>query len=174
MTREEKQQTIEELKEEFVDANSFYLTDASTLTVEQINGFRRQCFEKGIRFRVAKNTLIRKALEEIDSERYADLYELLTGPTSIMISEVSNSPAKLLKDFRKNHDRPLLKGAYIDTDVYKGDEQLDALSKLKSKEELIGEIITLLQSPAKNVVSALQSGGDTLSGLVKALADRAE
>ena len=91
MTREEKQQTIEELKEEFVDANSFYLTDASTLTVEQINGFRRQCFEKGIRFRVAKNTLIRKALEEIDSERYADLYELLTGPTSIMISEVSNS-----------------------------------------------------------------------------------
>lgn len=174
MTREEKQATIEQLKGEFADANSFYLTDASTLTVEQINGFRRQCYDKGIRFRVAKNTLIRKALEEIDSERYAELYELLSGPTSIMISEVSNSPAKLLKDFRKKYDRPLLKGAYIDTDVYKGDEQIDALSKLKSKEELIGEIISLLQSPAKNVVSALQSGGGKLAGIIKTLSERAE
>lgn len=174
MTREEKQATIEQLKGEFETANSFYLTDASTLTVEQINGFRRQCFDKGIRFRVAKNTLIKKALEQVDAERYADIFELLTGPTSIMISDVSNAPAKLLKDFRKKYDRPLLKGAYIDTDVYKGDDQIDTLSQLKSKEELIGEVISLLQSPAKNVISALQSGENKLAGIVKTLSERAE
>lgn len=172
MTRNDKNTSIQELKGVFETANTFYLTDASTLSVEQINKFRRICFEKGVTFKVAKNTLIKKALESIDSERYADLYDLLAGPTSIMIAEGSSLPAKILKDFRKDNSRPVLKGAYIDTAIYKGDDQIDVLSKLKSKEELIGEIITLLQSPAKNVVSALQSGGGKLAGILKTLSER--
>lgn len=174
MTREEKDQNIAVLKEEFEQASNFYLTDSSTLTVAQINKFRRMCFDKGITFKVAKNTLIRKALDSIEGANYSELFDLLHGPTAIMFSEVSNDPAKVLKDFRKGGDKPMLKAAYIDTDVFVGDDKIDELAKLKSKEELIGDIITLLQSPAKNVISALQSGGGKLAGILKTLSEREE
>lgn len=175
MTREEKDQNIAVLKEEFEQASNFYLADSSTLTVAQINDFRRLCFNKGITFKVAKNTLIKKALEKVEGKKYSeDLYELLHGPTAIMFSEVSNDPAKVLKEFRKKADKPVLKAAYIDTDLFVGDERIDELSKLKSKEELIGEVISLLQSPAKNVISALQSGGGKLAGILKTLSEREE
>ena len=174
MTKEEKQAAIEVLKGELESTPAFYLTDSSTMTVAQINDFRRICFKEGIRFQVAKNTLIQKALESIDGERYAEVIELLHGPTSIMISDNIKLPATVLKAFRKGKERPKLKGAFIDTATYKGDDQLDVLAKLKSKEELVGEIIGLLQSPAKNVISALQSGGQKIAGIVKTLQERPE
>lgn len=174
MTRTEKATAIEALKEKFEANAYFYLTDSSTLTVEQVNNFRRLCFEKGIEMKVVKNTLTRKALEAgAEDKNYAGLYEALKGQTAILFTEVANAPAKVLKDFRKENDRPLLKAAYIDTDVFMGDDQIEVLAKLKSKEDLLGEVITLLQSPAKNVISALSSGGQTLSGLLKALEERA-
>lgn len=174
MTREEKDQSIAVLKEEFEQASNFYLTDSSTLTVEQTNKFRRMCFERGITFKVAKNTLIRKALDQVENRNYSELFDHLHGPTAIMFSEVSNDPAKVLKDFRKKFEKPVLKAAYIDTDVFVGDEMIEELAKLKSKEELIGEVISLLQSPAKNVISALQSGGGKLAGILKTLSEREE
>ncbi|NET35329.1 MAG: 50S ribosomal protein L10 [Cyanothece sp. SIO1E1] len=175
MTKAEKTATIEALKEKFSSTEFFYLTDSSTLTVEEVNKFRGLCFEKGIEMRVIKNTLARKALEALPEEKgYGDLYESLKGPTAILFTEVANAPAKVLKEFRKSAEKPVLKAAYIDTAVYVGDDQIDPLTKLKSKEDLIGEVITLLNSPAKNVISALQSGGATLSGLLKALEERGE
>lgn len=175
MTRAEKTAMIEELKEKFSSNDFFYITDSSTLTVEKVNQLRGLCFEKGIEMKVVKNTLAQKALEAASEEKgYAPLYEALKGPTAIMFTDVANAPARLIKDFRKDDERPLIKAAYIDTAVYLGDDQIKALSQLKSKEELIGEVITLLQSPAKNVISALKSGGSTLSGLLKALEERGE
>ncbi|KAA3634324.1 MAG: 50S ribosomal protein L10 [Bacteroidetes bacterium] len=175
MTRAEKAASIEELKGKFEEASFFYLTDASTLTVEQINKFRGMCFEKDIEMKVVKNTLAIKALESFPEERnYMGLYESLKGPTAILFTTTANVPAKVIKEFRKEAERPVLKAAYIDTDVFVGDEQLDALTNLKSKEDLIGEVITLLQSPVKNVLGALQSGGNTLSGLLKALEERGD
>lgn len=175
MTRAEKNATIEVLKEKFDNNSFFYLTDSSTLTVDQVNKLRRLCFEKGVEMKVVKNTLAIKALEAAPEEKgYADLYPSLKGPTAVLFTETANLPARIIKEFRKDHEKPVLKAAYIDTSVYVGDDQLDALSDLKSKEELIGEIIGLLQSPAKNVVSALQSGGSTIMGLLKALEERAE
>lgn len=173
MTREEKNQVFEELKAKFASNSIFYLTDSSTLTVESINKFRRKCFEKGIEFRVAKNTLIKKALEANGGD-YAELYSSLHGPTAIMFSSVANMPAKVLKDFRESSEKPVLKAAYIESAVFVGDNQLDSLCKLKSKEELIGEIVGLLQSPARNVISALQSGGSTIAGVVKTLSEKPE
>lgn len=176
MTKADKAAAIEALKDKFSNVSYFYLTDASTLTVEQINNFRRLCFEKGVEMKVVKNTLAQKALEAFEADKnYDALYESLKGPTAILFTETANVPARVLKDFRKQSDqqRPILKAAYIDTAVYVGDDQIESLSKLKSKEELIGDIIALLQSPAKNVVSALQSGGQTISGLLKALEERA-
>ncbi len=175
MTREEKNQVVEDLKVKFSDANYFYITDSSELTVEQVNNLRSLLFEKGIRLQVVKNTLAKKAMESLsDTKDFSGLYECLKGPTSFIFTEVGNVPAKVIKQFRESHDKPLLKGAYIDSSVYIGDDQLSSLASLKSKEELIAEIISLLQSPAKNVVGALQSGGSTIAGLVKALQDRAE
>lgn len=175
MTKADKAQAIEVLKEKFEEVSFFYITDASTLTVEQINNFRGMCFEKGVEMKVVKNTLVRKALESFPEERkYEGLYEALKGPTALLFTSTANVPAKLIKEFRKTAERPVVKAAYIDTGIYIGDENLDALSKLKSKEELVGEIIGLLQSPIKNVVSSLQSGGQTLSGLLKALEEREE
>ncbi len=175
MTKAEKNATIEALKEKFSSTEFFYLTDSSTLTVEEINKFRGLCYEKGIEMRVIKNTLARKALESLPEEKgYEGLYESLKGPTAVLFTEVANSPAKVLKEFRKKSEKPVLKAAYIDTAVYVGDDQIDALTKLKSKADLLGEVITLLQSPAKNVISALQSGGNTISGLLKALEERGE
>lgn len=176
MTREEKTTLIEELKKTFGDTQYFYVTDSSELNVEEVNNLRRVCFEKGVKMRVLKNKLILKALEELNKENnvYEDIYGALKGPTAIMFTETANLPAKIITDFRKKHEKPLLKAAFIDSGIYLGDDQLEILSKLKSKEELIGEIVGLLQSPVRNVLGALQSGGSTIAGIVKALSEREE
>lgn len=175
MTRENKTAVIEELSNQFKDAKYFYLTDTSALTVEVTNNLRRACFEKGIELKVVKNTLIRKALEraaEENNEDYSELFGSLKGFSALMFTETGNAPAKLIKDFREDHNKPILKAAFIDSSVYVGDEQLDALTKIKSKEELIADVVALLESPMKNLVGALQSGGNTISGLLKALEER--
>ncbi|MBR9922791.1 MAG: 50S ribosomal protein L10 [Bacteroidetes bacterium] len=173
MTREEKTAVIEELKEKFANSEFFYVTDSSTLTVEQVTNLRGMLFEKGVEMRVVKNTLAKKALEASDADKgYGEILDSLKGPTALLFTEVANAPAKVIKEFRKTAEKPVLKAAYIDSAVYKGDDQIDALASLKSKEELIGDIIALLQSPGKNVVSALQSSGQKLMGLLKALEER--
>jgi large subunit ribosomal protein L10 len=173
MTRAEKTAAIEELREELGNSQFFYLTDSSTLTVAKINKFRKMCFEQGIKVKVAKNTLIKKALETApDSKGYAGLYDSLHGPTTILISENPKAPAKLLEEFRKTEERPLLKAAYIDSSVYVGDDQLVMLTKLKSKDEMIGEIIGLLQSPGRRLASQITASGSKLAGIVKTLAER--
>lgn len=175
MTREEKTVAIEELKEELGNSSFFYLTDSSTLTVAKINKFRRMCFEKGITVKVAKNTLIKKALEnEPESKGYAALFGTLHGPTTILISSNPKAPAKLLEEFRKTEERPILKAAYIDSSVYIGDDQLATLVKLKSKEEMVGEIIGLLQSPGRRLASQITASGSKVAGIVKTLAERGE
>lgn len=173
MTREEKTAAIEDLREDLGNSPFFYLTDSSTLTVAKINKFRRMCFEQGIKVKVAKNTLIQKALEsEPESKGYAALYGSLHGPTTILISTNPKAPAKLLEEFRKTEARPILKAAYIDSSVYIGDEQLAVLTKLKSKEEMIGEIIGLLQSPGRRLSSQITAAGSKIAGIVKALEER--
>ena len=175
MTKQEKTAAIEELKEKFSDAPFFYLTDSSALTVEQVNALRRAFFEKGIEMKVVKNTLAKKALEASPEDKnYAALYDSLKGPTALLFTDVANAPAKILKDFRKerNLERPVLKAAYIDTAVYTGDERLEELSKLKSKEDLLGDLLTLLNSPMSNLLSQLGSGGQNVMGLLKALEER--
>lgn len=175
MTKAEKTATIETLKEKFASTEFFYLTDSSTLTVAQINNFRRLCFEKGIEMKVVKNTLAIKALQSFPKEKgYDELYDSLKGPTAVLFTETASLPAKVLKEFRRKTDKPVLKAAYIDTAIYTGDDKIDVLSNLKSKEDLVADIIALLQSPAKNVISALQSGGQTIVGLLKALEERGE
>ena len=175
MTKEEKIKVVDELTGKFEENSNFYITDASGLTVAQINAFRRLCFEKGVEYHVYKNTLIQKALEKLDTD-YTEFFDkVLKGFSGIMFSkEAGNVPVKVIRDFRKSgkDDKPMLKGASIDTDLFIGEEHLKMLSELKSKNELIGEIIGLLQSPAKNVVSALQSGKHTIAGLVKTLSER--
>lgn len=174
MTKAEKTAAIEVLKDKFSNVSYFYLTDASTLTVEQVNKFRGLCFEKGVEMKVVKNTLAQKALESFPADmNYDALYDSLKGPTAILFTETANAPAKLIKEFRKESEKPTLKAAYIETAVYIGDDQIDPLTKLKSKEELIADVIALLQSPAKTVISSLQSGGQTISGLLQALEERA-
>lgn len=173
MNKAEKTATIAELKERFANTSFFYLTDASSLPVAQINKFRRLCFEKGIQVQMIKNTLIKKALEDAPEEKnYNQVLDLLHGPTVVLFSDIANLPAKTLKEFRGNAERPILKGAYIDSAVFAGDDQLEILIKLKTKEELLGEVIGLLQSPARNVISALQSGGQTIMGLLKTMEER--
>lgn len=171
MKKEEKQEIVQALADQITSFGNFYITDTADLTVEKINAIRRKCFESGITVKVAKNTLIRKAMEVagVDSE---ELRDVLKGSSTLFFSETGNGPAKLIKELRKSGPKPLLKGAYIDSAVFVGDEQLETLVSLKSKDELIGEIIGLLQSPAKNVISALQSGGNTIAGLVKTLQER--
>lgn len=176
MTRTDKTAAIAELKEKFSNSSFFYLTDSSTLTVEQVNKLRGMFFEKGIEMKVVKNTLAKKALEASPEEKgYAGLYDHLKGPTAILFTDVANAPARVIKEFRgKDDEKPSIKAAYIDTAIYIGDDQLKALAALKSKEELIGEIITLLQSPAKNVISGLTGSGQKLMGLLKTLGERGE
>lgn len=171
MTKAEKTAVIEGLKEKISNSPFFYITDSSTLTVEQVTNLRRKLFEEGIEMKVVKNTLTQKALEAV-GDQYEPLFETLKGPTALMFTEVANKPAKIIKDFRKSHDKPIVKGAYIDSAIYIGDEELDALATIKSKEELIGDIIGLLQSPMKTVLGQLQSGGNTIHGLLKALGER--
>ena len=175
MTREEKAQIIEELSEKFANHAHFYITDASGFTVAQVNNFRRLCFKSGIEYKVYKNTLIRKALEKQEGTDYSPLFKTLNGFSGVMFSkETGNLPAKIIREFRlKLEGKPVLKAASIDSDLFIGDENLTLLSELKSKNELIGDVIALLQSPAKNLISALTSGSKgTVAGLVKALEER--
>lgn len=175
MTKQEKNEVIELLKGKFSQYNNFYVTDTESLSVEQIGKLRRACFDKKVEMKVAKNTLIKKALESIDSTRFTGVYESLNNVTALLFSENPKEPALILSTFRKetNGQKPELKAAFIDGDVFAGDDQLTALTTLKSKNDLIGEIIGLLQSPAKNVISALNAG-NKLAGLIKALEDRAQ
>lgn len=173
MTREEKSKYIEELTADLSASNVFYLTDTAELTVESVNSLRRKCFHANIRMRVVKNALLEKAMDRVEGKDFGTLKDVLKGATSIMLSESSSAPAKLIKDFRKKNPKPLLKGAYIDEAIFIGDDQLDALESLKSKEELLGDIIGLLQSPVQNVLSGLQSAGGSLAGILKTLEERA-
>jgi large subunit ribosomal protein L10 len=172
MNKQEKNQMIEVLDGMLNDNNNFYLADISGLTAEENSALRRLCFKRDVSLQVVKNTLLKKAFEKNESD-FTELYDVLVGNTSIMQAEAGNAPAKVIKEFRKKNDKPLLKAAHIEESLYIGDENLSALADLKSKDELIGDIITLLQSPAKNVISSLQSSGNKLSGIVKALEERA-
>lgn len=162
MNKTEKTQVIEELVEKLNANNKIYLADCSTLTVEKVNAFRKQCFEKKISVTVVKNTLLKKAIERANDSKLAELIPALKGETALMFTEVSNAPAKVIKEFRKKDSKPLLKAAYVEDMVFIGDEQIDALAGLKSKNELIGEIIGLLQSPIQRVIGALENrkGGE--------------
>jgi large subunit ribosomal protein L10 len=174
MTKQEKNEVIEVLKGKFEQYNNFYVTNTESLSVAQINKLRGICFSKNVEMKVAKNTLIKKALESINNDRFSDMYESLNGVTALLFSENAKDPAIILSDFRKtpaNKEKPVLKAAFIDGDVFAGDDQLKALVGLKSKQDLIGEIIGLLQSPAKNVISGLNAG-NKLAGLIKALEER--
>lgn len=171
MTRDEKNQLIDNLAQQLSGSKHFYLADIAALNAQQTSKLRRKCFEKNIKLVVVKNTLLRKALEKIEGN-YVELFPVLKENTSIMLTESSSDPAKLIKEFRREFPKPILKGAYVEQSIYVGDNQLDALASIKSKEELIGDIILLLQSPAKNVVSALQSGGNKLAGIIKTLQDK--
>lgn len=173
MNKQEKEAIVNELAEKFRNYKFVYITDTANLTAASDNKLRRSLHKHGIRLQVAKNTLIIKAME-VSGNNYGDLPSVLKGTTSLMFSDDAKIPAVAIKEFRKTNEKPLLKGAYIDSDVFIGDDQLDVLTKLKSRDELIGEVIGLLQSPAQNVISALQSGGNKLAGIVKTLQERGE
>ena len=172
MNKQEKNQVIDNLVTLLQENNNIYVTDTAELDAELTSDLRRACFNKNIEMRVVKNTLLAKAIEKVSDKDFGDIPSVLKGNTSLMFSEVSNAPAKLIKGFRKKNDRPILKAAYVAESVFIGDETLDALVSLKSKDELIGDIIMLLQSPAKTVISQLQSGGATLAGLMKTLSEK--
>ena len=172
MNREEKQEVVLALQEKMQEYGNFYIADTSGLSVEKVNNIRRKCFESGIEMKVAKNTLIKIAIDGLEGDS-SEIYPALKGQSAILFSTVGNAPAKLIKSLRKGkEEKPALKAAYIDSAIFVGDNHLDSLVSLKSREELIGEIIGLLQSPAKNVVSALQSGGNKIAGIVKTLQER--
>ena len=174
MTKQEKTTLVDELSEKLASNQNFYIADASGMSVAETNAFRRKCYENEVEYKVYKNTMIKKALDKLDDD-YSDLDNALKGFSGVIFSgETANLPAKLLKDFRKKQggDKPSLKAASISAEIYLGDENLEMLSALKSKNELIGDVIALLQSPAKNVISALQSGKHTVAGIVKTLAER--
>ncbi len=171
MNKQEKNQAIAELTEQFKANNCMYLADTSSIGAIDTNSFRRELFNNGIKMQVAKNSLILKAMRNSGKD-FGELENALKGTTAILFSENSKAPAQAIIKFRKNGNKPALKGAYIDSAIFIGDNQLDALSKLKSKEELIGEVIGLLQSPVTNVLSALNNGGGTIAGLLKSLEER--
>ena len=173
MRKEDKKQLIESLTEQLTKHHNFYLADTSTLNAEDTSKLRRMCFNRGIEMRVVKNTLLHKAMEQ--SERaFDELYGTLKGNTSLMFAEVGNAPAKLIKDFRKKSKYPILKAAFIEEMTYVGDEQLDFLASIKSKDELIADVVALLQAPMNNVLSALKSGGTKLSGILDTLSEKSE
>ncbi|MFN8406222.1 MAG: 50S ribosomal protein L10 [Sphingobacteriaceae bacterium] len=171
MRKEEKRDVVLALKGQIEEYGNFYITDTADLNVAKINDVRRKCFDSDIKMQVAKNTLIQKAMEAAEGD-FSELYAILKGSSSILFSKSGSAPAKLIKQLRKEGDKPVLKAAYIDAAVFIGDHQLETLANLKSKEELVGEIIGLLQSPVKNVLSGLQSGGNKLAGIVKTLQER--
>ena len=171
MTREEKSLVIDNLTAQLAENNVIYVTDLTGLDAQQTSALRRACFKADIKLAVVKNTLLAKAMESSDKE-FGELPRILKGNSALMYAEVGNAPAKLIKEFRKKSDKPVLKGAYIDSAVFVGDNQLDALAAIKSKNEVIGDIIGLLQSPAKNVISALKSSGGKLAGIIKTLSEK--
>ena len=173
MKREEKDIIVNNLVDQLNGSPHFYLADASELNAEATSLLRRKCFESKIKMLVVKNTLLKRALEKTEYQ-VEELYDVLKGATAVMFTETGNAPAKLIKEFRKKFEKPILKGAYVEESVYVGDDQLESLVNVKSKEELIGDVIALLQSPAKKVISQLQSGGNILSGVLKTLSDKSE
>ncbi|MCO6565354.1 MAG: 50S ribosomal protein L10 [Apibacter sp.] len=172
MTKQEKTEVIKELQEVLESTNVLYIADTDGLNAQQTSELRRACFKGEISMKVVKNTLLRKAMENVEDKDFSGVFESLKGNSTIFTSEKGNAPAKLIQNFRKKTEKPLLKAAWIDSAVFVGDAQLETLANLKSREELIGEIIGLLQSPIKNVVSALKSGGNTIAGLVKTLSEK--
>jgi len=171
MKREDKDAIIETIVEQINVNNHFYLTDIGGLNAEDTSNLRRECFKSDIKLVVVKNTLLQKAFEKLEG-KYDELYDVLKGPTSVMFTEQGNAPAKLIKEFRKGKEKPILKAAFVEDTVYIGDDQLEHLVAIKSRDELIGDIILLLQSPAKNVISSLKSGGNILHGVLETLANR--
>lgn len=174
MTRQEKQAAIEALKEKFENNEYFYVADASQMSVAKVNDLRRACFEKGISMQVVKNTLAIKAMEQLPEENnYQAVFDAMKGPSALLFSEVANAPAKVIKEFRGDDgERPVLKAAYIASAVYSGDDQLDTLTKLKSREDLLADVLTLLQSPMQNLLGGLQSGGQNVVNLLKAIEEK--
>ncbi|MEM9528468.1 MAG: 50S ribosomal protein L10 [Bacteroidota bacterium] len=174
MTKTDKAAAIEQLKTRFENNDFFYIADASELSAEKTTELRGKLFEKGISMQVVKNTLAIKALEQLPEENnYAEVFDALKGPSALLFTEVANAPARVIKEFRGDDgERPILKAAYIASSVYHGDDQLDALSKLKSREEMLAEVLTLLQSPMQNLLGALNSGGSKIAGILKTLEER--
>ncbi|MBU2554429.1 MAG: 50S ribosomal protein L10 [Bacteroidetes bacterium] len=171
MRKEDKKVLIESLTKQLTENNNFYLTDVSTLNAQETSNLRRLSFKNDIKLVVVKNTLLRKAMENVDRD-FSELYVALKGQTAIMFSEAGNGPAKMIKDYRKKGTYPIVKAAFIEEMAYLGDDQIDFLISIKSKNELVADLIALLQSPAKNVISALQSGGQTLVGVLKTLSEK--
>ncbi len=175
MKKEDKSLVIDSLVEQLANNSHFYLTDVASLTAEKTSQLRRLCFNKNIKMLVVKNSLLKKAMERTTGKDYQSIIAgALKGSTAIMFSEVGSDPAKLIKEFRKKNDKPLLKAAFVEESAYIGDNQLDVLASIKSKNEVIGDIIFLLQSPAKNVISGLKSSGGKLAGIIKTLSDKKE
>ena len=173
MRKEDKQVIIDSILAELQACPNFYLTDVSDLNAEKTIQLRRQCFNSGIKMLVVKNSLLHKAMLGMDKD-YSELFQALKGSTAVMLCETGNAPAKLIKSFRQKCDRPILKGAYIEECCYLGDDMIDTLCNVKSKNDLIADVIALLQSPMKNIISGLQSGGHKLSGILETLSEKAE
>ena len=173
MTREEKNQLIDSIADQLANNTNIYLADISELDSENTTKLRALCFKKQIHLQVVKKTLLKKAMEKADRE-FESLYEILTGPTSLMFSEIGSEPAKLIKEFRKKSDKPILKGAYIEDVTYIGDDQVDFLASIKSKNELIADLVALLQSPLRNVMSQLNSGSNIITGVLQTMSERTE
>ena len=171
MRREEKNTIIDSLAENLDKYSHLYLTDTAQLNAADTSALRRRCFEREIQMIVVKNTLLKRAMDKSEKD-FEELYGVLKGSTSIMFSNTGNIPAKLIEEFRRKHDKPVLKGAFVEESVYLGDEMLDTLVAIKSKDELLGDIIALLQSPVKNVLSALQSGSNTIHGVLETLSTK--
>ena len=171
MTKEQKNREIEELTSLLESTNTIYIADIAGLNAQDTSNLRRLCHQREVGLSVVKNTLLKKAMERSEKE-FDELYDVLKGNTSVLVAEAGNAPAKLIKEFRKKSQKPVLKGAYVEEAIYVGDDQLESLVNVKSKDELIGDIITLLQSPAKNVISALQSSGGKLSGILQTLSEK--
>ena len=171
MKREDKNAIIDQLTEEINQAKHFYITDIGGLDAGDTLAFRRLCFKEDVKLLVVKNTLLKKALDRAQGE-YEELYPILNGPTSVMITETGNKPARMIQSFRKNHEKPVLKGAYVEQCVYTGENLVDKLITVKSREELIADVILILKSPMQNVLSQINSGKHILAGVVKTLSDR--
>ena len=171
MKQEQKSVIIDAIAKDLAEYSHVYVTDISGFTVETVNQLRKLCFRRNIKLKVVKNTLLKRAMDQSEAD-YSEIYPALAGTTSIMLCTTGNAPAKLIKEFRAKNKKPILKAAFIEEATYFGDDQLDNLCNIKSREELIGDIVGLLQSPARNVISALQSGGGKLAGIVKTLSER--